>query len=176
MFSNILVAVDGSETAAHAFETALQVACETGARLHPLYVIDLPLMIPEVPGVDPVVMRQALEQDGERVMRHCVGSMARLGVQGMPEIDDLKRPEEDVAHRIDAAAARRHADLIVIGTHGRHGTHHASLGSVAEQVLRGASCPVLAVPASREAASKERLAGEPSADRSRRTPEECVNT
>jgi nucleotide-binding universal stress UspA family protein len=147
MFSNILVAVDGSETAAHAFETALQLACETGARLHPLYVIELPLMIPEVRGVDPAVMRQALEQDGEQFMQYCVGTMARHGVQGIPEIDDLKRPDEDVAHRIDAAAARLQADLIVMGTHGRHGSSHAALGNVAEELLRGATCPVLAIPA-----------------------------
>lgn len=36
-------------------------------------------------------------------------------------------------------------DLIVIGTHGRTGLRHALLGSVAEKVVRKASCPVLTV-------------------------------
>ena len=44
-------------------------------------------------------------------------------------------------------------DLIVIGTHGRTGIKHFLLGSVAEQVLRRACCPVLTV---REDAGKER--------------------
>jgi nucleotide-binding universal stress UspA family protein len=46
------------------------------------------------------------------------------------------------------AYAREHAiDLVVLGTHGRTGWSHALLGSVAELVVRTASCPVLTVPA-----------------------------
>jgi nucleotide-binding universal stress UspA family protein len=37
------------------------------------------------------------------------------------------------------------ADMIVIGTHGRSGLPHALLGSVAEKVVRTASCPVLTI-------------------------------
>ena len=44
------------------------------------------------------------------------------------------------------------ADLIVVGTHGRTGLAHVVLGSVAERVVRRASCPVLTVPFSRKAA------------------------
>jgi len=44
------------------------------------------------------------------------------------------------------------ADLIVVGTHGRTGIAHAMLGSVAERVVRRASCPVLTVPFSKKAA------------------------
>src|SRR5262249_21941126 len=44
------------------------------------------------------------------------------------------------------------ADLIVVGTHGRTGIAHAVLGSVAERVVRRASCPVLTVPFSKKAA------------------------
>ena len=36
-------------------------------------------------------------------------------------------------------------DLVVMGTHGRTGVVHALLGSVAEQVVQHASCPVLTV-------------------------------
>jgi nucleotide-binding universal stress UspA family protein len=43
-------------------------------------------------------------------------------------------------------AVRGHADLIVIGTHGRSGFEHLLLGSVAEKVLRKATCPVMTVP------------------------------
>lgn len=41
------------------------------------------------------------------------------------------------------AAEREHADLIVMGSHGRTGIAHVLLGSVAERVVRHASCPVL---------------------------------
>jgi nucleotide-binding universal stress UspA family protein len=42
-------------------------------------------------------------------------------------------------------ARREYVDLIVMGTHGRTGLAHLVLGSVAEQVMRLASCPVLTV-------------------------------
>ena len=43
------------------------------------------------------------------------------------------------------AATDQHVDLIIMGTHGRTGLSHTLLGSVAERVLRLASCPVLTV-------------------------------
>jgi nucleotide-binding universal stress UspA family protein len=42
-------------------------------------------------------------------------------------------------------ARERPCDLIVMGTHGRTGLRRRLMGSVAEQVVRGASCPVLTV-------------------------------
>jgi nucleotide-binding universal stress UspA family protein len=48
-------------------------------------------------------------------------------------------------HEIVDAAQRRHADLIIMGTHGRTGLTHIFLGSVAEKVVRLAPCPVLVV-------------------------------
>ena len=49
------------------------------------------------------------------------------------------------AAAIVEAAADRAVDLIVLGTHGRRGMAHLLLGSVAEYVVRSASCPVLTV-------------------------------
>jgi nucleotide-binding universal stress UspA family protein len=42
-------------------------------------------------------------------------------------------------------AEDRHCDLIVLGTHGRTGFRRVLMGSVAEQVMRTAPCPVLVV-------------------------------
>lgn len=50
------------------------------------------------------------------------------------------------ARQIVACAERAGVDLIVMGTHGRTGVTHALLGSVAEGVVRRASCPVLTIP------------------------------
>jgi hypothetical protein len=47
------------------------------------------------------------------------------------------------ASEIVRFANARDVDLIVMGTHGRNGLAHALMGSVAEQVVRTASCPVL---------------------------------
>jgi nucleotide-binding universal stress UspA family protein len=51
----------------------------------------------------------------------------------------------DAADAITDLARRLDADLIVVGTTGRHGLDQALLGSVAERVLRHAHCSVLAV-------------------------------
>jgi len=48
-------------------------------------------------------------------------------------------------HGILDIAESEHVDLIVIGTHGRHGMDRVLLGSVAEAIVRRAKCPVLAV-------------------------------
>jgi universal stress protein A len=51
----------------------------------------------------------------------------------------------DPANAIVEAAEQEHADLIVIGTHGRTGLTRLLMGSVAEAVVRKAKCPVLTV-------------------------------
>jgi nucleotide-binding universal stress UspA family protein len=51
----------------------------------------------------------------------------------------------DPAHEIIAAAKETDTDLLVIATHGRTGLKHLLLGSVAERILKEASCPVLVV-------------------------------
>jgi nucleotide-binding universal stress UspA family protein len=51
------------------------------------------------------------------------------------------------AEAIVDAAQDTPCDLIVMGTHGRTGLGRAFMGSVAEQVLRTASCPVITVRA-----------------------------
>jgi nucleotide-binding universal stress UspA family protein len=53
----------------------------------------------------------------------------------------------DPGQEIVRVARDNHCDLIVMGTHGRTGLGRVLLGSVAEQVLRRASCPVLTVKA-----------------------------
>ncbi len=60
------------------------------------------------------------------------------------EIESLV-DEGDVTDTILGFAQAQAVDLIVMGTHGRHGLDHILLGSVTEKVLRKAHCPVLAV-------------------------------
>jgi nucleotide-binding universal stress UspA family protein len=60
-------------------------------------------------------------------------------------IDAVVR-EGNTAREVLEQAAIMKADLLVIGTHGRSGFERLLLGSVAEKVLRKATCPVLTVP------------------------------
>jgi hypothetical protein len=53
--------------------------------------------------------------------------------------------EGNVTEQVLRVADEAACDMIVMGTHNRSGFDRAVLGSVAESVLRGATCPVLVV-------------------------------
>jgi universal stress protein A len=53
--------------------------------------------------------------------------------------------EGEPAREVVQFAEREHVDLIVLGTHGRTGLARVLMGSVAENVVRRAPCPVLVV-------------------------------
>ncbi|AUT72580.1 universal stress protein [Paraburkholderia hospita] len=147
MYNRILIALDGSDTASRALDTALKLAAEHGAQLLPLYVIDVPVIAYDVPGFDPSIIRDAFGEEGKRITSDAKTRLEKRRVTGTPRVVEVSPPGEDVAHRINAMATEWHADLIVMGTHGRRGFRRLVLGSVAERVLRSASCPVLMIPA-----------------------------
>jgi nucleotide-binding universal stress UspA family protein len=148
MYDRILVALDGSETASRALDAALDLAKLTGAKLQPLYVIDLPLIAFDAPGYDPSIVRSALAEEGRRVTADATERIARAGVVGIARTIEVSLTSgEDIAHCIELAARDFGADLIVMGTHGRRGVRRLVLGSVAERTVRAAPCPVLLVPA-----------------------------
>jgi nucleotide-binding universal stress UspA family protein len=72
MYSRILVALDGSDTASRAPDTAVKLAAEHGAQLLPLYVIDGPVIACDAPGFDPSIIRDAFEEEGRRISSDAV--------------------------------------------------------------------------------------------------------
>ncbi|MBB5444960.1 MULTISPECIES: universal stress protein [unclassified Paraburkholderia] len=155
MFHRLLVALDGSDTASRAFDAALTLAAESGAELQPLYVIDVPVIAYDAPGFDPCVIQDAFIDEGKRIAADAQSRMTARGIKGTARSVEAAITGEDVAHRIVEAALEWHADAIVMGTHGRRGVQRLMLGSVAERVLRSASCPVLMVPAHANGATRD---------------------
>ncbi|RQR34181.1 universal stress protein [Burkholderia sp. Bp9142] len=148
MYSNILVALDGSDTSSRALDAALNLAAETGARLTPVYVVDVLVPAYDAYGYDPSILIDAFREEGLRVTEDAARRMKARDVAGTPQISNVAPAGEDVAQRIAGLAGELDADLIVLGTHGRRGFRRLALGSVAERVLRHATCPVLMIPAS----------------------------
>jgi nucleotide-binding universal stress UspA family protein len=146
MYKRILVAIDGSETSEHAFDTALQLARDNDAQLQPLYVVDNPLMAYDASGYDPTILRDAFVEEGQRLLADALARMKHENVAGAPRIVDVAPVGEDISERIRTSANEFNADLLVLGTHGRRGFKRLFLGSVAERVVRSASLPVLLVP------------------------------
>jgi len=133
----ILHPTDFSDYSDTAFRLACSLARDYGAHLVVMHVADLPLavaaegvLMAPPPMVDLVQLRERLEQLPPRDPQV---SMECLLVQGDP------------AEEILRAAEKTEADLIAIGTHGRTGLGRVLMGSVAEQVVRKATCPVLTV-------------------------------
>lgn len=146
MYQRILSPIDGSETSLRALGIALRTARESGAELVPLYVVDVPLLAYDAPGIDPSIARNAFLEAGERLKADSLAAMQRENVRGTPRVVEIDVPGSDIAQRILEEASAIQADLVVMGTHGRRGFRRLMLGSVAERFLRIARCPVLLVP------------------------------
>jgi nucleotide-binding universal stress UspA family protein len=161
MFSRILVALDGSQTASLALDAAIRLALDNGAELQPLYVIDVPVMAYDVPGFDPSILRDAYMDESRIICADAQARMTREGVKGTPRSVEVELGTNDVAQCIELAADAWHADVIVMGTHGRRGVRRMMLGSVAEHVLRSACRPVLLIPARAAGQAVEKTAASP---------------
>jgi nucleotide-binding universal stress UspA family protein len=132
----ILFATDFSEASQAALAYATSLARDAGAQLLITHVEEPPVSYaagemlvirPDVPNPELDRMLKKIAPGGLRYEHHLV--------VGNPADEIVRLAEE------------QHADLIVVGTHGRKGLSRLLTGSVAELVLRFAECPVLAVKA-----------------------------
>ncbi len=138
-FKNILIATDFSEVSQHALLHALAMAKRYDAKLTVMHVAPMDTQTP-LP-MEPI----PVEMDWQK--KRAAENMARL--EGFEALHMF--PHDRVLRQgspwpeIAAVLEEREIDLIVLGTHGRGLLGQIFLGSVAEQVLRHAPCPVLTV-------------------------------
>jgi nucleotide-binding universal stress UspA family protein len=133
----ILHPTDASACSREAFRLACSLARDHGARLIALRVTAVPDLVYEGYGTPGSPLA---EEEYVAEARKDVGELRPAD----PGLALERRVEEgDPAAEILRVAAEAGADLIVMGTHGRTGLRHLLLGSVAEQVVRKAPCPVL---------------------------------
>ena len=142
----VLVATDFSEGSDEAIDRAIETAKQSAAEVEVLHVVELAEEFPMGAlyfdtDLSSVYARSDLEL-ARRADRFKKAGLACT----------TKIVEGSASTAIAARGQEIGADLIVVGTHGRTGLAHAMLGSVAERVVRRASCPVLTVPFSRKAA------------------------
>jgi nucleotide-binding universal stress UspA family protein len=143
---NILLATDFSSCSDHALLHAVAIAHHYGSTLHLAHIVQPALfsMLPPDGYMGTVeaenVTVEKARADAHKLLTdvlrstHCENlkhhTWVQLGVIG---------------ETLRAIIQREHIDLIIVGTHGRTGLRKVVLGSVAEEIFRHASCPVLTV-------------------------------
>ncbi|HEY3820302.1 MAG TPA: universal stress protein [Polyangiaceae bacterium] len=137
---HILVPHDFSETAQSALAFALDLAGKLGAHITLLHVYDVPAYAYGEGAALTVDFLGRIRSAAQTALEVVATRARRPDV----EIDVLLR-QGSAWSEIDACAKESSVDLIVLGTHGRHGLARVLLGSVAEKVVRTAPCPVLTV-------------------------------
>ena len=140
----VVVATDFSDGAERALTVAIRFAKLLGATVDIVHVYPMAAagVLSPIPGVVPMPPPPPdVIDEIERRLDALATQVREAGVKGLTTSLEGRAAIEIVAY-----AHRVSTDLIVMGTHGRTGIRRVLLGSVAEQVLRQARCPLLVVP------------------------------
>lgn len=136
----VLVPLDGSSLAEMALPKALELLSDgPGATLILLRAAEAT----PLPGIDPTEAQAAVVREAESYLEAVAAGLVDKGFTRVVRSVWYSSP----AKAIVEAARVRHADVIVMSTHGRSGFGRLILGSVAEAVLRGTRTPILLVSA-----------------------------
>jgi nucleotide-binding universal stress UspA family protein len=138
----ILCPVDFSDAASGALRAAAELAARFDGTVTLLHV-DLVRgsSIPEAMLETPPEVESDLSAPADRPLLEWRALAQRLGAPHVELRRSVGRPAEEIV----ALARREPFDVVVIGTHGRAGVRHFAVGSVAEEVVRQAPCPVLTI-------------------------------
>ncbi len=141
----VVAATDLSEASLPAISEGAAAAKRSGARLLVVSVIEWGSVIPNVAGgligALPAIPPPAVQQQVRDALKSTLEqTMVRLGVEGEVHVLDGSASSE-IVHFAD----ENWAELVVVGTRGKTGLARLALGSVAERVVRSATCSVLAV-------------------------------
>jgi nucleotide-binding universal stress UspA family protein len=135
----ILIAHDGSKTSKKALKMAVELAVKFDAVLYVLSVIP-ELYLTELAEMDRERIIDALTTETHKNMERVKTSLRSKSVDSRTLIR-----QGDPSETIMEAARKMRVNIIITGSHGRHGTSKFLLGSVSSKVVEHAHCPVLVV-------------------------------
>lgn len=137
-YKRVLVAVDLTSESDQVLQRAVDIAERNGAALHLIHVIEI---VSFAYGGDvPMDLTSLQEQIDKHANERINAKKAALNYKVEEAVVATGNTEEEIHQH----AAKIGADLIVIGSHGRHGLA-LLLGSTSNGVLHGAKCDILAV-------------------------------
>ena len=144
MYSKILVPVDGSDTSTAGLDEAIRLAKVLGSQLCLMHIVnEFVLDYSFAPGTFGEDFFEALRKGGKEILDAAEKVALAQGVR--PTCVLMESIGGVAAELIIEQAKEWHADLIVMGTHGRRGIFRLAMGSDAEQVVRAARIPVMLI-------------------------------
>jgi len=140
VFTNILVALDGSEVSQRAFTRAADEAKLWNANLHIIYVVETGLFssLPLDNTVE--IMYSVLEKEGNEVLERAKKYGADMGITVFTHMEQGHAGSEIVA-----LAEREKVDLIMVGSHGKSKTDRLLIGSVSSFVVTHGTASTMVV-------------------------------
>lgn len=140
VFTNILVAIDGSEVSDRALARAVDEARIWNAKIHAVYVVETGLFssLPTDNTVE--IMYRVLEKEGQEKLAQ---AKAIAATQGLALTTHLKQGHAGT--EILAIAEKEKIDLVIVGSHGKSNTDKLLIGSVSSFVVSHGKTATLVV-------------------------------
>jgi nucleotide-binding universal stress UspA family protein len=141
MSKTILVPIDFSDTSDAALDYAIDLAKRLDSRIVLMHAFEIPLVgFPDGVLAATAEIASRILAASQKALDTAMEKRKDCGVQ----ITAMLK-QADPREAIVSTAATLDAELVVMGTHGRRGLAHALIGSVAENVVRTSTVPVLTV-------------------------------
>jgi len=154
----ILSPIDFSSHSQEALQTAVDLAKQFGSQLLLVHAVPAITKLPSGTSIfHEAEFEQELHKDAEQRLNKLAEELEKNGLQGVQTEVGIAN---DVAMEILRMADHHSVDLIVIATHGMTGWRQLAFGSVAEKVVRLASCPVLVLRANPAAGAEAPKGGD----------------
>ena len=145
MFTNILIATDGSELAEKAVPHGVSLAKLASAKVTAL-IVEAPFNFFKLPEAQIREMPEALEQHTKRAKQHAAKALNYIADAAKADgvtCETVQLEHDQPYQAIIKTAEDKGCDLIVMASHGRSGISAVLLGSVTNKVLTHTKIPVL---------------------------------
>lgn len=143
LFHRIVVPTDFSDCAEEAWKLAQRVAESLQSEVLLVHVVVEPPIYGDPLAIPPDTTGEVFEKARQWVAEALDKAAAKAKDKGVT-VRPVIRTGSPALEIVDLAGTE-HADLVIMGTHGRSGMSRVLLGSVADRVMRLAPCPVLTV-------------------------------
>lgn len=138
----VVVGVDGSDESCGALHWAIAAAALRHADLDIVHAYDYMAVVMPL-GMAPGIDRETLEKESRKLLEQTVEPALRAAAQRPVDVTLIPKAASAARALLDTALG---ADLLVVGSRGQGGLRGLVLGSVSQQCVQHATCPIVVVP------------------------------